>query len=154
MPTITRHPLIVDPDQAIHTLPLVHGVRAMEDEEGWMTAIGHHHPRRAIAAFNALHRRNALRPWPTSHLYPRWGESMSGADPWRPSYPYIAETLEYRWWRLIDSCPDEGMPGHRGIDDDEEPCHHCVVLYDAVDWLAVDCDPDHPDAFAVTIWPA
>ncbi|TKG61501.1 hypothetical protein [Prauserella endophytica] len=148
---INGEPLLLDPDKVLRTLPLVHGVRAFEDDE-WMVAFGHHHPRRAIAVFNALYRRACLR-W-DSHppLHPRWGASLPGGWPSRPCYPSVAAELEYRWWRLIDSCPDEERPGHRGSDDYDDPCLHCLALSDPIGWVAAQCPATDPGAFPVTIW--
>jgi hypothetical protein len=80
-------PLILDPGTVALTLPLVHGVRAFVDDEECMIAFGHHHPRRVVAVFHALYRRDYQRWCPRPRLHPRWGESLCGGWQWRPSIP-------------------------------------------------------------------
>ncbi|MDQ0376538.1 hypothetical protein [Amycolatopsis thermophila] len=104
-------------------------------DDGDLVALGHHEPKRVLAAFNR---------------YCRIELSMRNvADDRDVSYKEAAEILRWRHGRLITACES---PDH----DDEirmgHSCHQCALLGGGGEWWLDWSNPEHPDAFPITMW--
>ena len=125
-------------------------------EDGDMVAIGHHEPRRVIAAMNAHYRRQH-HPDPTDRysqgIRPRWaGDLYPNVDlarqkRWWATYQDTTGALSYLWWRLLEHCDHETEPHHNEHGD----CHTCVLLAEST-WVAAAVPAGTPDAFPVVVW--
>lgn len=135
---------------------VIYGVPVLDfGEDGEMVVIGHHEPRRVIAAMNA-HYRAEHRPDPNNTysrgIRPRWAgdlypdRDLAQQKRWWATYHDTASSLGYQWWCLVDRCPQIDEPHHRTAD-----CTWCAQLAEST-WVANVAPADATDAFAVVIW--
>ena len=104
-------------------------------DDGDMVALGHHEPKRVLAAFNRYARREC--------------GLVNITDDRRAGYAAVASDLRWRMARLVTACDS---PTH---DEDERDsyCGRCSLLGDGgwyIDWA----DQDAPGAFPITMWVA
>ncbi|MEU0515610.1 hypothetical protein [Amycolatopsis sp. NPDC006125] len=125
------------PDQMKPFMQEHHGVWVCYiGEDGDVIALGHHEPRRVLAAFNRIARKEC--------------GLVNLVDDRNARYVEVARELHWRMARLVTACE---APEHDQDIEERGYCYHCVSLKDGgfwVDWS----DPEHPDAFPITTWEA
>lgn len=102
------------------------------DDGDWIVALGHHEPRRVVAALNR-HVRHDL-GW--SSLSDEWDD---------PTYPDVVRLTRQTWCVLAEGCAD-----HRDGPDAE--CAFCRDVQQAewwLDWHGI--TEDTPGAFPITV---
>lgn len=104
-------------------------------EEGDMVALGHHEPKRTLAALNRYSREEC-------------GLDSITDERW-PTYRAVLGHLEWRHARLVHHCD--------GVNDDPEhdndTCGRCREIRDSAWWLDYS-NPATPDSFPITLWRA
>jgi hypothetical protein len=109
-----------------------YGVRvAYVGDDGEMMALGHHEPRRVVAAFNREARVHS------------WLTNMCDDD--RAWYRDVADDLRQEYGVLATACEGADQPDH---DDD---CGECYEIRKS-DWYVRWGEADTPGAFPVTTW--
>jgi hypothetical protein len=101
-------------------------------EDGEMIALGHHDPRRVVAAFNREARVHSF--------------LTNMCDDSRAFYSDVADDLQQLHARLATACDEADQPDH---DDD---CGECAEIRKADWFIRWDVNPEDPGAFPITAW--